>query len=743
MRKRICVILIGLQSETARRTVEGISAQASVLGYDVFVFSYFDLRQPDEKTIRGAANILSLIDPADYDAFIIHKGVIVDDEIRYRLMQICENSGKPVIDLDAPDADGEEYPLWNDREKFRILTEHLITEHNHKKIYCITGFKGFHQSENRLLGYRDALLAHGIEPHDEWEFYGDFWNEYTTAFAERLASGEISMPDAVVCAATIPAVGLIEGLKKHGINVPQDIAVVGYDCFAEVIYEQPAVTFISFPNYNQGIQCICRIHKMLTGKSVRSDLYFEEKLCTLDSCGCHSSDNLSLLWLKNDLAEQFQYQSLFRYSGMQESLSSTDNAADCFKTIYDLNYLIRGIKSVHYCLCDDWDGISYTGNEPYRNSGYSERLLTYSNYYPGGAVFDIRRKKDIPDFVSSQKRAGTYFFFPMHYSDRTFGFAALEFKDIHHTPDSLFWSFMEILNNALETIRIRYYITRFSERQRLAAIRDNLTGFYNRRGFEEISAEMYEYAVSHHERFFLVAIRLYNLEQINQELGYETGDRILLIISDVIGKLTKGNETPSHYKGGKFYVVGTHSADAPYPSVTAQKQEFLNECRKQLADFEETVHIEMEMEVFRDFITEQELSGIISELETKLNKKHLNSRRNRIHMTNIYDLRKEIYKNPQKKWTVSELARMMSLSDAYFQRMYKKTFQVSVSTDLIHARIEMAKLLLSEGTPIAETAEYCGYSSDVYFMHQFKKETGKTPTEWINRHINDISKKKS
>lgn len=743
MRKRICVILIGLQSETARRTVEGISAQASVLGYDVFVFSYFDLRQPDEKTIRGAANILSLIDPADYDAFIIHKGVIVDDEIRYRLMQICENSGKPVIDLDAPDADGEEYRLWNDREKFRILTEHLITEHNHKKIYCITGFKGFHQSENRLLGYRDALLAHGIEPHDEWEFYGDFWNEYTTAFAERLASGEISMPDAVVCAATIPAVGLIEGLKKHRINVPQDIAVVGYDCFAEVIYEQPAVTFISFPNYNQGIQCICRIHKMLTGKSVRSDLYFEEKLCTLDSCGCHSSDNLSLLWLKNDLAEQFQYQSLFRYSGMQESLSSTDNAADCFKTIYDLNYLIRGIKSVHYCLCDDWDGISYTGNEPYRNSGYSERLLTYSNYYPGGAVFDIRRKKDIPDFVSSQKRAGTYFFFPMHYSDRTFGFAALEFKDIHHTPDSLFWSFMEILNNALETIRIRYYITRFSERQRLAAIRDNLTGFYNRRGFEEISAEMYEYAVSHHERFFLVAIRLYNLEQINQELGYETGDRILLIISDVIGKLTKGNETPSHYKGGKFYVVGTHSADAPYPSVTAQKQEFLNECRKQLADFEETVQIELEMEVFRDFITEQELSGIISELETRLNKKHLNSRRNRIHMTNIYDLRKEIYKNPQKKWIVAELARMMSLSDAYFQRMYKKTFQVSVSTDLIHARIEMAKLLLSEGTPIAETAEYCGYSSDVYFMHQFKKETGKTPTEWINRHINDISKKKS
>lgn len=743
MRKRICVILIGLQSETARRTVEGISAQALVLGYDVFVYSYFDLRQPDENTIRGAANILSLIDPKDYDAFIIHKGIIKDDDICSKIVGIAGDSGKPVIDIDAPDEDGEEYPLWKDREKFRILTEHLITEHNYRKIYCITGFKGFHQSENRLLGYRDALTAHGIELHDDWEFYGDFWNEYTTAFADRLASGEIPMPEAIVCAATIPAVGLIDGLKKHGISVPQDVAVVGYDCFTEVLYEQPSVTFISFPNYNQGIQCVCRIHKMLTGKSVRSDLYFEEKLCASDSCGCHTPDNPSLLWLKKDRAEQFQYQSLFRYSGMQESLSSTDNAADCFKKLHNLNYLIRGIKSMHYFLCDDWDGISYTGNEPYRSSGYSERLMTYSSYYPGGTLFEVRRKMDVPDFVSSQERSGTYFFFPMHYSDRTFGFAALEFTDIHHTPDSFFWSFMEILNNALETIRIRYYITRFSERQRLAAIRDNLTGFYNRRGFEEISAEMYEYAVSHHERFYLSAIRLYNLEQINQELGYETGDQILLIISDVIGKLTKGNETPSRYKGGKFYVVGTHSADAPYPSVAVQKQEFLNECRKKLADYEEALQIELEIEVFRDFITEQELSVIISELETKLNKKHVNSRKKRIHMMNIYDIRKEIYRNPQKKWTVEELARMMSLSDAYFQRMYKKTFQVSISADLIHARIEMAKLLLSEGTPIAETAEHCGYSSDVYFMHQFKKETGKTPTEWTNHHRNNISKKKS
>lgn len=64
--------------------------------------------------------------------------------------------------------------------------------------------------------------------------------------------------------------------------------------------------------------------------------------------------------------------------------------------------------------------------------------------------------------------------------------------------------------------------------------------------------------------------------------------------------------------------------------------------------------------------------------------------------------------------------------------MYKRTFQVSISADIINAPIEMAKRLLSEEMTITETAELCGYSSDVYFMHQFKKGTGMTPSERVN-----------
>lgn len=51
--KKICVIMIGFHSEYARMTTEGMTDQAAVLGYQIYVHSYFGLRLPTEKTFAG------------------------------------------------------------------------------------------------------------------------------------------------------------------------------------------------------------------------------------------------------------------------------------------------------------------------------------------------------------------------------------------------------------------------------------------------------------------------------------------------------------------------------------------------------------------------------------------------------------------------------------------------------------------------------------------------------------------
>lgn len=95
------------------------------------------------------------------------------------------------------------------------------------------------------------------------------------------------------------------------------------------------------------------------------------------------------------------------------------------------------------------------------------------------------------------------------------------------------------------------------------------------------------------------------------------------------------------------------------------------------------------------------------------------------------DLRAEIYSNPAHNWTVDEMAHMTSLGKDRFQHLYKEYFGISCINDVIKARIEYAKYLLSStNLPIWKISQQCGYRSDVHFMRQFKKKTGITPSEY-------------
>ncbi len=94
-------------------------------------------------------------------------------------------------------------------------------------------------------------------------------------------------------------------------------------------------------------------------------------------------------------------------------------------------------------------------------------------------------------------------------------------------------------------------------------------------------------------------------------------------------------------------------------------------------------------------------------------------------------LRTEIYSKPQNKWDIKTMAKMVHLSEPYFQELYKSFFGVSAAADVINGRIKAAKMHLSNNNlSINEISFMCGYSSTVHFSRQFKQHTGKSPSEY-------------
>lgn len=97
----------------------------------------------------------------------------------------------------------------------------------------------------------------------------------------------------------------------------------------------------------------------------------------------------------------------------------------------------------------------------------------------------------------------------------------------------------------------------------------------------------------------------------------------------------------------------------------------------------------------------------------------------------LTQLRTAVFTMPETIGSVDEMAEYVGMSRSGFQHLYKKMFGKSVISDVISGRTDRAKRLLSStNLSVREISERCGYSGEYNFMRQFRKMTGKTPTEY-------------
>lgn len=128
--------------------------------------------------------------------------------------------------------------------------EHLI-DGGHRKIGFIGGSPNVTSSIDRKRGYLSALEKHGLEFLPRYERIGYFnMNSGYKAMDELLDTN----PDitAVFSANDFMALGAIKAVKDRGMNVPGDIAVVGFDNQDFTEYVEPSITTVKKPRTLMG-----------------------------------------------------------------------------------------------------------------------------------------------------------------------------------------------------------------------------------------------------------------------------------------------------------------------------------------------------------------------------------------------------------------------------------------------------------------------------------------------------------
>lgn len=85
--------------------------------------------------------------------------------------------------------------------------------------------------------------------------------------------------------------------------------------------------------------------------------------------------------------------------------------------------------------------------------------------------------------------------------------------------------------------------------------------------------------------------------------------------------------------------------------------------------------------------------------------------------------------------SITKLSSLCNISEVYFRKLFTEKYKMSPKQYIIDVRISKAKQLLTEGIiKINAIAGKCGFSNQYHFCRIFKKKTGLTPTEYMERN---------
>lgn len=161
--------------------------------------------------------------------------------------------------------------LTDNRAAARRAVRHLL-DYGHVRIGHIAGPSRNAAPNERLVGFREAMEAAGIDVRPEWIIPGDYSMPTGIAAADRLAALS-ERPTAIFAANDEMAIGLISRLRAYGIECPRDISVIGFDDISVSGHYWPPLTTMRQPRDQIGRIAIDAVIDIIEGRDLRLPLH--------------------------------------------------------------------------------------------------------------------------------------------------------------------------------------------------------------------------------------------------------------------------------------------------------------------------------------------------------------------------------------------------------------------------------------------------------------------------------------
>ncbi|MGB4406842.1 MAG: substrate-binding domain-containing protein [Sphaerochaeta sp.] len=231
------------------------------------------------------------------------------------------------------------------------VIEHLIVEHKPKRFALISGPASHDEANSRLGVFCSVLGRHAIPLDERLKFTGTFTQDSGVQGVAAFCETGLAF-DALVCLNDRMAQGALEELRRRGIRVPEDVALVGFDGIESSLYTLPPLTTAMQPMSELGLTSVDILSRLMLGGE-EEHLTLECTPIIRESCGCKP-----VFYYATEIQEIPSYASKAERSSINE-LTASVIANDYDSLIIGLNRAIEGTRAENGTLSRWYEYLAY------------------------------------------------------------------------------------------------------------------------------------------------------------------------------------------------------------------------------------------------------------------------------------------------------------------------------------------------------------------------------------------------
>lgn len=568
--KVIAVCIAGIDEYAQTDYMHAIAVLAEKYHCKLLYFTSFSSVCMAEKYFDGEMSIYTLINYQMLDAIILFAETIKSEEALQNIVASAKTANVPIVTIDHA-IEGCYNIVFDYHSAMEQLIRHVVEEHDFERIEFIGGIPNNYASDERLAIFKSVMEENGREVTPDIIHYGYFWAGPTEEIMnEMCARPREEMPDAIICSNDAMAIVVCRRLKEIGYQVPEDIAITGFDGLHEAKEHTPTLTTASLNYWAVMEKAYQIISELQAGRQIPMEYQIDFEVVYGESCGCKSDfahrDSGELVQELYNKISNYHYFSN-RMVGMTAALSDSQSLDDAMEKMQQYLEMHIVASSVWICVTDPFilDIKSLEAGISSANIGsncFTDRIrcLLYKNgkKYETNRYFEL--KEILPDMNEILQEAPKLLILPLHVQEKLIGYIAISYEPWQNEYYQL-QSFVNSLSTVLVRLKHQMEQKELMESLREKSMHDALTGILNRRGFFEELEQMYAKSQKEGLVLSVISLDMDGLKAINDTYGHAVGD---IAIAEMAGMLKNACGTElicSRIGGDEFTAAGIVSAE--------------------------------------------------------------------------------------------------------------------------------------------------------------------------------------